>query len=164
MSDPCEQWRDVPGTNGHYQVSDFGQVKNVRLGRILKGHATARGHRAVRLSVSERKTVDFFVQRLVATVFLEPAPPGHHYATHKNGNTADNRADNLEWKTMPNIARRHALHGEENPRSKVCEADVREIRRRVAEGATRKEVAREFGIKSATVRQIVRRETWKHVE
>ena len=160
MSEQREIWRGIPETEGRYEISNHGRLWHVRLNRIVAGMVNKDGFRVVSLG-SPKKTLA--VHRLVALAFLGPAPPGH-YATHKSDDRLDNLAENLEWKTMREIARRHAQHGEANPRAKLTEADVREIRRRVADGATRKEVSREFGIKAATVRQIVRRETWKHVE
>lgn len=38
----------------------------------------------------------FFVHELVAATWV-PNPQGLPYIRHKNGNTLDNRADNLEW-------------------------------------------------------------------
>ena len=38
----------------------------------------------------------FFVHELVAATWV-PNPQNLPYVRHKNGNTLDNRADNLEW-------------------------------------------------------------------
>ena len=42
----------------------------------------------------------FFVHELVAATWV-PNPRNHPYIRHKNGNTLDNRADNLEWTSDP---------------------------------------------------------------
>lgn len=42
----------------------------------------------------------FFVHELVATTWL-PNPQNLPYIKHKNGNTLDNRAINLEWTSDP---------------------------------------------------------------
>ena len=54
-------------------------------------------------------------------------------------------------------------HGEQCWSAKLTEADVRTIRARRANGVTAAHLAEQFGIKAATVRHIVRRNTWKHV-
>ena len=42
----------------------------------------------------------FFVHELVASTWV-PNPQNLPYIRHKNGNTLDNRADNLEWSSDP---------------------------------------------------------------
>ena len=42
----------------------------------------------------------FFVHELVAANWV-PNPHNFPYIRHKNGNTLDNRADNLEWTNNP---------------------------------------------------------------
>lgn len=53
--------------------------------------------------------------------------------------------------------------GERNPRAKLTDEQVREIRRLRAAGVTEKAVAREYGISFQAVGAIHRRETWSHV-
>jgi hypothetical protein len=53
--------------------------------------------------------------------------------------------------------------GESNGRSKLTENDVREIRRRWPD-ETQQDLADEFGLKQASVSQIVRRENWDHID
>ena len=31
-----EQWKDIPGYEGYYQISSFGQVKNIQTNKLLK--------------------------------------------------------------------------------------------------------------------------------
>ena len=48
---PNEIWRDIPGYDGLYQVSNFGRVKSFQLGneRILKLYKIANGYVRVNL-------------------------------------------------------------------------------------------------------------------
>jgi len=56
------------------------------------------------------------------------------------------------------------LLGEENANSKLTEAQVIEMRRLFSEGVySRRELARHFGTTYATVKDIIRRRTWKHI-
>lgn len=99
-----EEWRDVTGYEGFYQVSNLGNVRSldrVSGGRVLKGKQMKGkivrngGFRQVGLS-RDGSCRPFYVHRLVADAFipnLDDLPDVHH----KNGDPLDNRADNLEW-------------------------------------------------------------------
>ena len=107
-----EQWKPVAGYEGYYEVSDFGNVRSLdrevsqRNGRAkkLKGRklslAIGNGngnYLSVMLSkdgIHKRP----LVHRLVAQAFI-PNPHGCREVNHKDRNTRNNRADNLEWCT-----------------------------------------------------------------
>ena len=62
-------------------------------------------------------------------------------------------------------ALRHGLirRGEDNPRARLTESSVRDIRRRHAAGETIRRLAREFDLAEKTISLVVNRGTWKHV-
>lgn len=95
-----EEWRDVIGYEGYYQISNFGRVKsfkkwnNKNQSRILKGYSK-NGYPVVSLNTNPRK--EYYVHRLVAKCFL-----GDHRnmeVNHKDGDRTNNALDNLEWVT-----------------------------------------------------------------
>ena len=53
--------------------------------------------------------------------------------------------------------------GAANPTSKLTDDKVREIRQRAAKGETRRALAADFGVSSATITHIVHRRAWSHV-
>jgi hypothetical protein len=65
------------------------------------------------------------------------------------GTRADNSAD------MVARGRGRALKGEENPRCKLTDAEVEEVRTLVAGGATRREVGERFGVHPTHIGRIV---------
>lgn len=68
-------------------------------------------------------------------------------------------------KTQPEKwAHRNVVRGEGVGGSKLTADKVREIRRRFANGERQADLAREFGVGSATMFNIVRRKLWKHIE
>lgn len=103
------QWKKVSEWPD-YEISDQGDIRrcqdspsgNYKAGRMLTPCAIGRpGNRYLAVSLYSpevlRKTVK--VHRLVARAFLgEPPAPGMT-VNHKNGNTLDNRLENLEWTT-----------------------------------------------------------------
>lgn len=104
-----EIWRDIPGWEGLYQVSNKGRVRSIRV--KMTQPFDARGYKVATLHSGERRERTG-VHRLVARAFI-PNPEGKEQVNHINGNRADNRVENLEWATCQenNLHRRRVLHG-----------------------------------------------------
>lgn len=65
--------------------------------KILKPYMNGRYKNYCRVSLhNTKKRQDFLVHRLVAAHFL-PNPRNKPQVNHRNGNTTDNRVENLEW-------------------------------------------------------------------
>ena len=92
-----EQWKDVKGYEGLYQVSSIGRVKSLRIDRMLKPN---NHHEYNRVSlVKDGKKRNCLVHRLVAMAFI-PNPSNKKQINHINKNRSDNRVDNIEWVTQ----------------------------------------------------------------
>lgn len=109
-----EIWRDIPGYEGIYQVSNMGSVKFLRK-EMLYGIGKKRSYneRIIKpetqvvpgsgkkfLSVRLRRdgrTKYFSIKRLVANAFLDAKPRAS--IGYKNGNYLDCRAENLVFLT-----------------------------------------------------------------
>lgn len=95
-----EEWRDIPGYEGEYQVSNFGRVRCIkyfRIPKLLKTKAYQDGTLFVELGKNEQ-THKRRVHHLVAEAFIEkPETDKHLEVNHKDGNKANNHVSNLEW-------------------------------------------------------------------
>lgn len=99
-----EQWKEIAGYNGYYEVSDLGNVRSLprRLtdGRMYKGcmlvQKTARnGYKQVHLSKGNMARW-ISVHRLVADAFV-PNPNNLPQVNHIDENKQNNCASNLSW-------------------------------------------------------------------
>lgn len=171
-----EEWRDVPGYEGYYQVSNMGQVKSfhIREGkqeRILKFCLVGCGYLAVSLckSGSQKRK---YIHALVLSAFTGERPE-KSTCNHINGNKHDNCLKNLEYctqaennlhsfrvlKRLPVINR-----GEKSGISKLTNDNVRSIRDLYSSGKyTMKDLEKIFNVSDSTILNIIHRKTWGHV-
>ena len=114
-----EQWRDIDGYDGMYQVSDIGRVRSLKYGkvRVLRARKNSGGYLQVNLCKNCVGN-NIFVHRLVANAFIPNSDETKTQINHKNEVKTDNRVENLEWCTAKyNITyndlhrrRKHYIH------------------------------------------------------
>lgn len=116
-----EEWRDIAGYEGFYQVSSLGRVRSLDRviefensrgtkvrkslrGMIMKPRVYSNSYLGVSLG---QYGGDKLIHRLVAQAFIDN-PCGLPEVNHKNHRRDDNRSSNLEWSTpSQNIAHAH---------------------------------------------------------
>lgn len=86
-----EIWKEIPGSGGKYQISNYGNVYSLINNVQLKGVNNGNGY--LRVKLNERL---FYIHRLVAMAFI-PNPKCYKEINHKDENKQNNNADNLEW-------------------------------------------------------------------
>lgn len=108
-TNPDEVWKDIPGWEGLYQVSNLGRIRSIRV-RLIKPYDT-RGYRVATLHSGDRME-RAGVHRFVAQAFI-PNPESKEQVNHINGDKADNNVENLEWVTCQenNLHRCRVLGG-----------------------------------------------------
>ena len=104
-----ENWKDIKGFEGLYQVNFWGEVKSVertyQVGFGKKRVVKVGGLRVIKVSRYGYKIVQLFkngkpftrsIHRLVAEAFIEN-PMNYRVVNHIDGNKLNNSIDNLEW-------------------------------------------------------------------
>lgn len=110
-----EEWRDIKGYEGRYQVSNFGRVRSLdrktvksdgviqhSKGKLLSLYKSTTGYLQTRIEGGKH----IIVHRAVAEAFLSHKD-SDNVVNHKNGVRTDNRSENLEWTTFSG----NTLHG-----------------------------------------------------
>lgn len=160
-----------------YRVGSDGSVWSLRrpgngpeisdIWRKLKPVANSRGYMAITLC-KDRRRFTKMVHRIVAEAFLGPCPEGQE-CCHNNGDSLDNRIENLRYDTHgENIIDRtkhgKTPRGENHKRAKLSESDVLSIRREYAGGGiTLKSLALRHRVNLTLIHAIVKRKIWQHV-
>jgi len=139
-----EIWKDIPITEGCFQISNLGNIKSTRTGKIMKQQSDQKGYKRFSPSVNGKKFT-LKVHRLVAQAFIE-VPEELQNACHNwqhgvipvnhiDGDKSNNALYNLEW-CSPSQNTIHAIEsglkiypsGEDSPNSKMSNENVRKIR------------------------------------
>ena len=108
----------------NYSVSENGDIRNDKTGRILKLHLGTSGYLQVMLG---RKTVPLYVHRLVAEAFIFN-PNDYPQVDHINGKKTDNRVENLRWVTVSENCKSFGYEKRiENRKKKITATNGNEI-------------------------------------
>lgn len=157
----AEEWREVEGFDGKYQVSNMGRMASHAYGywRILKPRRTKRSQMEYVNLHRDGKHHTRKIHRMVLEAFVGPCPSGLE-GCHGNGIPYDNRLTNLRWDTHSSNQldkRRHGTAGFLSP------ADVREIRRDANAGVMLKTLAERFDVDPSHISKIVSGKKWRNL-
>lgn len=170
--------KPIPGWEGLYEVTECGFV--ISLQRPVRSKAT--GYRQTTLRVLKEtkskkyprvslcrkgKMKNSVVHRLVALAWVEN-PENKPFVNHKDGNTKNSHATNLEWVTGKENAK-HAYHilnrgrhllaffKEKGKRSysKLSDSNVLEMRARFKNGESCRKMSKEYKVWPETARDAV---------
>lgn len=98
MSKEIEEWKDINGYEGKYQVSDWGRVRDTNYrctnkSRLRTINTNNGGYKYLKIQINGRK-VFYFVHRLVYETFVGRIPDKMQI-NHKDENPQNNNLSNL---------------------------------------------------------------------
>lgn len=168
-----EEWRDVKGYEGLYQISSWGRVwsypKRGHNGKMLSAGKDKKGYPLVVL-MKNKKMNTTRVHRLVAQAFI-PNPNNYPDVMHLDDNPPNIYYKNLQWgthrmnmKDMSNKKRCNQPIGENRIQSKLTEKQVLEIRAKyTGKRGEQTNLGIEYGVDQCTIFDLVHRKTWTHI-
>lgn len=156
-----EIWKDIPGFEGIYKISNFGNVHSIRYNKLIKISIGKRGYRVISLWYRGKgKTVA--IHRLLALLFI-PNELNLPCVNHKDGNKLNNDLNNLEWVTYSQN-NQHAFDmklkiannpfGTKSKRGLFNLDELKQIKIMKEEGYTNKHIAEYFDVEKSTIQKI----------
>ena len=175
-----EEWKDIDGFDGFYQVSNTGKIRSKGASNGMKdGRWHLRslslnhdGYFKVRLAKGG-KDITQRVHTLVAQAFI-PNPNNYETVNHIDGNKTNNNVENLEWADRHQqlyhaykMNLKKPMQGKLNANAKLSDDDVRYIRehykRRSTEFGT-VALGRMFGVSNRVIGLVVAGKSYKNVQ
>lgn len=143
----------------HPRLSDIFVTKDGEIFRRLSASVSSGGYRTVK--VMKNKTV----RRHTLMLETFKGQSEGRLTRHLDGNPENDSLENLEWGSHKENAADAIAHGTttkgaKNARAKITEADVIEIRRRLAVGESISYIAKEFAVSPACIHDIRGKRTW----
>lgn len=185
MSIITEEWRDIKGYEGYYQVSSLGRVRSCdryvlgrynntlfKKGTSLKPWINEKGYYCLTLAKDSRKK-HFKLHRLVALAFVDGYFEGSQ-VNHIDGIKRNNNSTNLEfcdgrhnmlhsYKIGLRKDQTGVLAGSKHPKAKLKDSDILTIRERAYSGEKRSKLAKEYAVCIGVIDSVVTRRSWKHI-
>lgn len=167
------QWRGCVRFPG-YQVSECGDLRRISTMTRIKGHLNFDGYPSYHLKDHDRCSREVQAHTLVAEAFLGPKPGEDFQVCHRNGSRLNCHFSNLRWGTslQNHDDRRHhgtGPLGEKNPKAKLSEDQVRDLRiryRRIKDGISTERMSDldyEFGLCRSSIIKVAKGKSWPHI-
>ncbi len=151
-----EEWREIPYTDKHYQVSNFGRVKSFCYdcvnGRINRP-GVIKGFYNVSLRVNGKKK-SFLVHKLAAEIFIPKDNQMLSVVIHLDWNKTSNHKSNLQWMTREESYKRIHKVLQESKRkagkvvtsSKLSSGDVAALKGMLQKGVRQNVIVKQFAV------------------
>ena len=158
-----EQWLDVVGFEGIYQVSNFGRIRSVKTGKIKEQTVQDNDNRPYLGLWKNNKQKICRPHKLVMEAFVGIRPQGME-CCHNDGNPQNNHLSNLRWDTSKNNHADKVKHGTTN-RGEQCgtaKLTLEQVRAIRQDDRLQRIIAAEYGVRDNTISRIKSGKRWTH--
>lgn len=154
-----ELWKDVPGYEGRYEVSNLGNVRGTYKNKqvILKPETKIGSDYQRVLFCVKGVRKHYSVHTLVLLAFVGPCPEGFE-CMHLDHNPRNNCLDNLRWGSKSENSKNRPRW--KPPTVTITAEDAFHMRFLRNFGASARELAKEFGVTHGHVYKILRGACW----
>lgn len=171
MAEEKEIWKDIPGYEGWYQVSNFGGIRSMDRyvnyrdnrkpvfykGRVIKPQRCSNGYLFVYL-YGQRSSRSHLIHRLVGLCFVNNNKNKPHI-NHIDGDKENNHHSNLEWVTRSENQKHRYTHlGQVSEKRKLNKKQVFLI---YQSNLTYTELANIFNVTYGTIKFVKNGDTYK---
>jgi NUMOD4 motif/HNH endonuclease len=158
-----EQWKDVVGFQSIYEVSDHGNIRSIKSGKLKKITIDKTTKRPFLNLWKNNKQFVVRVHKLVMEAFVGKRPEGME-CCHNDGNAFNNHLNNLRWDTPKNNHADKIKHGTTNRgercgTAKITLEQVRSIRK---DDRLQRLIAADYKIAESMISRIKNGVRWKH--
>lgn len=158
-----EQWLDVVGFEGLYEVSNHGQVRSVKTGQIKKITTDKKTNRPFLNIWKKNKQSVIRIHKLVLEAFVGKKPDGME-CCHNDGNPFNNHISNLRWDTPKNNHADKVKHGTTNrgERCGTAKLTLEQVRAIRKDDRLQKIIAKEYEVQQSLISRIKNGVRWQH--
>jgi hypothetical protein len=161
-------WKKIPSTNGRYEASTTGHIRNAGNQRELKPYFGHGKYLVVKVCPSKNIAISKRIHELVTETFFGDKPESFE-TNHIDGDKNNNSISNLEYLSKVNhikhgVENGFVMRGEENPRATLTFDQVKKIKEiRSETGFGKRKISQITGIKEETIGPILRGISWRYV-
>ncbi len=159
-----EEWRNVVGFEGIYQISNYGNVRSIKTNLAKKVTTLKSGDIRPFVNLHKNgKQKMMRIHKMVMEAFVGMRPQGME-CCHNDGNPQNNHLSNLRWDTPKNNHADKIKHGTTN-RGEQCgtaKLTLEQVRKIRADTRLQKLIAADYGVRESQISRIKNGVRWKH--
>jgi hypothetical protein len=158
-----EQWKPIIGFESIYEVSDHGNVRSIKLGKLKKISLDKTTNRQFLNLWKNNKQNVVRIHKLVLEAFVGQCPNGLE-CCHNDGNSLNNHLSNLRWDTHTSNIHDRIKHGTSNrgERCGTAKLTLEQVRQIRTDTRLQRIIASEYNIAESMISRIKNGERWQH--
>ena len=158
-----EQWKNVVGFEGIYEVSNHGNIRSVKTNQIKKPTINKKDNRPFLNLWKNNKQKIMRPHRMVLEAFVGLCPEGFE-CCHNDGNAFNNHVSNLRWDTHTNNIHDRIKHGTSNrgERCGTAKLTLEQVNAIRQDTRLQRLIAADYGIAESMISRIKNGKRWQH--